>query len=226
MAEFRPMKTKPAFSYLRVSSKGQEKGDGFDRQRDAINAFAKANGFQIIQEFADNGVSGCTDGYDREGLTELMIALKANGVKTIIVENASRLARKLMVQEVILDDCRKNGFVVFDTTGNDLTAPDDDPTRTLIRQVLGSVAQFEKSLLVQKLAASRRRIRKKGVKCEGAKNYQELNHPAVARTLELRLNRVSFQKIADTLNSEGISTLRGSKWLPTQIQRIYKQSMK
>ena len=39
--------------------------------------------------------------------------------------------------------------------GADLTSADGDPTRTLIRQVLGAVAQFEKSVIVLKLRAAR-----------------------------------------------------------------------
>ncbi|RYF90983.1 MAG: resolvase, partial [Chitinophagaceae bacterium] len=36
-----------AFSYLRVSSRGQVDGDGFDRQREKINQWAKNNGATV-----------------------------------------------------------------------------------------------------------------------------------------------------------------------------------
>src|SRR5688500_13721403 len=96
-----PMKTK-AFSYLRVSGKGQIDGDGFPRQREKIERYAKKNRAEIVQEFRDEGVSGTKDAFDRPGLTELFVALKANGVRTVIVEDAHRLARDLVVSEILL----------------------------------------------------------------------------------------------------------------------------
>ena len=210
----------PCFSYLRTSGPSQKGNDGFPRQRAAIAAYAKAHKLKVIQEFSDEGVSGTEDGFDRPGLTEMMIALKSNGTRTFIVENATRLARDLMVQEVLLSDCRKHGIQVLDASGIDLVNIDGDPTRTLIRQILGAVAQWEKSMLVQKLAASRKRLRKTGKKVEGAKSYAEKGHPAVERIRQLRENGLSFERIATTLNEEGMPTLRGSKWAATQVQRI------
>src|SRR5438067_639522 len=106
------MKTK-AFSYLRVAGLGQVKGDGFTRQQDAIKRYSKANQFEIVQEFRDEGVSGTKDAFDRDGLTDLFVALKSNGVKTVLVENADRLARDLMISEIILSEFRKIGVKVI-----------------------------------------------------------------------------------------------------------------
>jgi DNA invertase Pin-like site-specific DNA recombinase len=51
------MKTK-AFSYLRVSGKSQISGDGFPRQRLAINEYCKQGEIEIEREFVEKGVSG------------------------------------------------------------------------------------------------------------------------------------------------------------------------
>ena len=50
-----------AFAYLRVSGKGQVRGDGFTRQLQAIRAYAKQQGIRITQVFREEGVSGTTD---------------------------------------------------------------------------------------------------------------------------------------------------------------------
>ena len=55
--------------------------------------------------------------------------------------------------------------------GADLSSAADDPTRTLIRQVLSAVAQFDKSMTVLKLRAARERLRRKGRRVEGRKPY-------------------------------------------------------
>ena len=74
-----------------------------------------------------------------------------------------------MVGEIILGQLRDLGVQVFDVSGNELTAGNDDPTRKLIRQVLGAVAEFEKSVMVLKLRASPDRKRRATGRCEGRK---------------------------------------------------------
>ena len=52
-----------------------------------------------------------------------------------------------MVQEVIVGQFVKAGATILTADGVDLTSADGDPTRRLIRQVLGAVAEFEKRVL-------------------------------------------------------------------------------
>lgn len=161
-----------ALAYLRVSGKGQVTGDGFPRQREAIRRYAKAHGLDVIEEYRDEGVSGTKDLDHRDGLSDLMARVRSNGVRLVLVERADRLARDLMVGEVLLAEFRKLGVTVIAAdSGTDLTAGGDDPTRVLIRQVLGAVAQFEKSVIVAKLRAARIRMRKATGRCEGRKPY-------------------------------------------------------
>ncbi len=213
----------PVFGYIRVSSLGQVEGDGFPRQLDAIKKFARSKRLKIVEVYKDEGVSGTECGFDRPGLSDMMIALKSNGVRIVLVSDASRLARDLMIQEVILADFRKHGITCFESSGSELTVSDGDPTRILIRQVLGAVSQFEKSNLVQKLAAARKRIRRTSGKCEGGPSYVQIKHPAIERIMELRKQKLTLKDIAEKLNGEGIKPMRGEKWFAMQICRIVKQ---
>jgi DNA invertase Pin-like site-specific DNA recombinase len=222
------MKTK-AFSYLRVSGKGQIEGDGFPRQREAISLYAKKHQIEIVQEFRDEGVSGTKDVFERDGLTDLFVALKANGVKTVLVERADRLARDLMVSEILLAEFRKVGVRVIAVEGdNDLTVEDGDATRTLMRQMLGAIAQWEKSLIVQKLRAARTRIRKTQGRCEGRKPYGETEEErrVIQRIKQLKETGETIAAIAHRLNLEGfvsrtkVRAGKVTKWHPTMIQRI------
>jgi len=214
------MKAK-AYSYLRVSGKGQIKGDGFTRQRKAISQFAKASKIELVDEFKDEGITGTADSYDRPGLSNLMMVMKANGIRSFIVENGGRLARDLMVSEIILQDCRKHGIKVLTADGQDLTVEDGDPTRVLIRQILASFFQFEKSLLTQKLAAARSRIRKATGKCEGRPSYGDApgEKALIERLYQLRtVERLKIREICEKLTSEGILTRY--KQTPFTVQSI------
>lgn len=220
-------KTK-AVSYLRVSGKGQVDGDGFPRQRDSIAKYAKGQKLVLVDEYRDEGVSGTTELDNRPGLAAMLDRIDSNGVRVVIVENASRLARDLMVQEILLAEFRKRDVVVLEADGgNDLTVGSADPTATLIRQVLGAVSQFEKSVLVLKLRAARQRTKSRTGQCEGVKPYGSLPGEAeiVDRIRQLRRKpvlgtRLSFAAIAKSLNTDGVPTRSGGQWSPSTIGQI------
>lgn len=226
------MKTKtPAVTYLRVSGRGQVHGDGFPRQRAAIAHYATSAGFDLVGEFTDAGVSGTTDWDAREGLGALLDRVASNGVRVVLVERADRLARDLMVSEVLLKEFQKLGVRVLDATGTDLTAGNDaDPTTVLIRQVLGAVAQFDKNVLVLKLRAARVRARAKRGRCEGRKPYGTRPGEAdvVARIRALRRkpkkgDRLSMAAIASQLNADGVPTRTGTPWAPGTVFGICRR---
>ena len=103
-----------AYGYIRVSGKGQIDGDGFERQIKAINDYAKANGFDVVHLYREEGISGTLQ--NRPALTDMMLDLEENGhdIRTIIIERIDRLARDLMVQENLLYDMGKHGVSIMD----------------------------------------------------------------------------------------------------------------
>jgi DNA invertase Pin-like site-specific DNA recombinase len=103
--------------------------------------------------------------------------------------DATRLARDLMVGEVILQQLTNAGCkVIAADSGTDLTADSDDPTRRLIRQVLGAVAELDRRVTVMKLRAARERKRSRGEQCEGRKPFGSFpgESETLARIRELR----------------------------------------
>jgi DNA invertase Pin-like site-specific DNA recombinase len=217
-----------AVSYLRVSGLGQVEGDGFPRQREAVESFAKRAGLVIVDEYRDEGVSGANELDDRPGLGELINRIETNGVRTVLVENADRVARDLMVFEIILSKFLKMGVQVIEVGGGqDLTVADGNPTRKFIRQVLGAVSELDKAVLVAKLKAARRRIRKTGKRCEGRKpyGYRPGESEIVEKIKQLRRKprrgeRLSFAQIAAQLNAEGVPTRSGGVWRASTIGAI------
>lgn len=223
-----------ALSYLRVSGRGQIDGDGFPRQRQAVERYAKAAGLTIEEEYRDEGVSGTKEMDNRPGLASLLDRIESNGVRIVLVERADRLARDLMVSEVILGQFRDLGVQVIEAEGGtDLTAGDNDPTRVLIRQVLGAVSQFEKSVIVLKLRAARERVRRRQGRCEGRKPYG--TRPGEAKALERlfqlrrkpRLGeRLSLARIAEAMNQEGWPTRTGKPWRASTVDSILRRGLK
>jgi DNA invertase Pin-like site-specific DNA recombinase len=132
-----------------------------------------------------------------------------------------------MVQEVIVGQCVKAGVRVLTADGVDLTNDGDDPTRRLIRQVLGAVSEFEKRVIVLKLRAARERKRARGERVEGVKPYGHFpaEQAVIDRMRQLRRKpakgrRLSVAGIAAQLNAEGHTNRAGRPWSAQMVHHV------
>jgi site-specific DNA recombinase len=211
---------KKAFAYLRVSGKGQVKGDGFPRQLQAIKNYAAERDLKVVQVFREEGVAGNKESMDRPAWAAMMTALLGNGVKTIIIEKLDRLARDLMIQELTVADLAKNGIALLSVAEPDLM--ESDPTRILMRQLMGAVAEYDKNQIVLKLRSARMRKRVAVGRCEGRKPFgkDESEQAAMLRMKALRAEGLAFDRIAERLNAERVPTGTGKRWHGVVINRI------
>lgn len=220
-----------AVAYLRTSSAtnvGPDK-DSEKRQREAILAFAKRERWEVIAEYYDADVSGADPIESRPGFSALLDRIEGNGVRTVIVEDASRFARQLIVQEAGIIALIERGVRVLTASGDDLTAT-EDPFKVAMRQIAGVFAQLEKARLVAKLKAARDRKRATGAKVEGRKSYHEidrLRHQgqmiALAKRLRRRTpkgGRRSLRDIAAELERAGYMSESGRRFAPTAVARM------
>lgn len=228
-------KLTPAFLYARVSSRGQSRTskDGLPRQERTVREYADAHGYEIVKVYAD-AMSGTTE--HRPQLQEMLYSLKNNGhgVTTVIIETLNRLSRTLITQESIIRDFKKyNVKLISVKEGEDLL--DDDPSRTLIRNIFGSIAQYDKETIVEKLKVSRDRKKiENGGKCEGQKNYLEIigGDKIIKRIKQLRKKdkygrkTTTFKEIADTLNAEGFATKKNLPFTMANVANIYHRYTK
>lgn len=216
-----------AFAYLRTSSAanvGTDR-DSDKRQREAISAYAKHAGIEVVAEFYDAAVSGADPIEGRPGFKALLERIMGNGVRTVIVEDASRFARTLMTQEAGIAMLVGLGVRVLTSRGDDLTDSDDE-MRVAMRQIVGVFSQLEKTRLVKKLKVARDRKRATGQKVEGRKSYVELAPEMV--TMAKRLyrkspktgERRSLREIAEELAGAGFLSAAGTPFTPTAIKRM------
>jgi DNA invertase Pin-like site-specific DNA recombinase len=203
--------------YLRTSSAANV-GEGKDserRQRLAVERFAKRAGYDLVDWFNDPAVSGADPIDARPGFSALLARVAGNGVRTIIVETATRFARDLMVQEVGFAMLRELGvtLIAADSPSSFL---DDGPTSKLIRQILGAVSEFDKAMTVAKLKGARDRIRRLNGKCEGRKSYAERDAEMVDLARWLRRNvdgrPYSLRHVAAELAEYGHVTPSGRQY--------------
>ena len=209
-----------AVAYLRTSSAanvGTDK-DSEKRQRVAIAVFAKRARYEIADEdwFYDPAVSGADPIETRPGFNRLLDRIEGNGVRVVIIEDASRFARDLMAQELGILSLIKLGVRVVTSTGDELTST-DDPMKKAMRQIAGAFAELEKARLVAKLRGARERKRAVQGKCEGRKSLAERS-PELAAAARVLNDGRSLRKIADALAEQGFVTPSGKVYAPSAIK--------
>jgi DNA invertase Pin-like site-specific DNA recombinase len=220
-----------AFGYVRVSGRGQLDGDGPQRQRDVIQKFCQEQRLAPLLFFAEDAVSGTIEGLNRPMFLHMIQAIEQcrkdcpQEEVCIVLERLDRLARDLIVSEIILKECSIRSIPVYAADQGqklDQASVGADPTRKLIRQILGAVSEWEKSVIVKKLRAARDRKRQETGRCEGVKPYGDLEAEiAVLRWLEIsRVNRNSYETIARGANALGYVTRSGRPWTKAAVYQV------
>ena len=132
-----------------------------------------------------------------------------------------------MVGEWGYRELKKHGIQIVPVDSPDYyTLENDDPMINLIRQVLGSIAEFEKNSLVAKLRGARERVKAKNGKCEGRKSLKEIMGDVtftsmVRQVKSLRKQNKSYASIAGVLASKGfVQPLTGRPFHKSQIMRL------
>ena len=89
-------------------------------------------------------------------------------------------------------------------------------------------AEYEKSIIVQKLRGARQRKKAKTGRCEGRKPYGFFPGEAhlVQRMKALRAEGLAYDRIAEKLNEEGVKPRRGEKWWGRTVNNILAASSK
>ncbi len=104
-----------------------------------------------------------------------------------------------MIQESILHDLKRHDFALVSVNEPDLCS--DDPSRILVRRIMGAFHEYEKQMIVIKLRGARQRTKTKQGRCEGRKAYG--HYPGEADTLDrmkqLAASGMTATEIANTL---------------------------
>ncbi len=226
-----------AYGYCRVSGAGQLEGDGFNRQENAIRAFAVKSKIEIVHLYREQ-VSGVKDEEQREVFQEMVSAILRNGVRTIIVEGLDRLAREYRIQEQLIIYLASKGIILIDArTEEDVTeAINADPMKKALIQMQGIFAELEKNLLVKKLRVARESQRLAQGKCEGRKGWNdqpEKRNAILGQIKGLRRKpkgqkRITFVETADRLNDlaktdDIYSTISGKPWSGAMVQNFIQR---
>ena len=105
---------KRVYCLYRVSTLGQVEKDDIPMQRQACHAFAEKQGWQIIAEFSEKGVSGFKQSAEqREALVAIKQAAILKKFDVLLVFMFDRLGRRDDETPFVVEWFVKNGIAVW-----------------------------------------------------------------------------------------------------------------
>ena len=150
-------KMKRAALYVRVSTDRQT----VENQVQALTAIAEHRGWEIVATYSDKGISGAKGRKDRPGFDQMLVDAgrgKFDVVMAWALDRVGRSLSDLLATIKHLEACKADLFVdkeLIDTTS---------PTGMLLFHITGAFAQFERSLIVNRVNAGLARARAAGTK--------------------------------------------------------------
>ena len=179
--------TKRVALYARVST--LDKGQDPETQLVQLRGYAQARNFEVITEFIDYA-SGTTE--DRTQYKLMMAAAKKRKIDVVLVWRYDRFARSTQALVNALKEFQSLGIDFISYQENiDTTTP----TGELIFHVMASLAQFESSLISQRVKAGMARAKAQGKHSARPPIAKELQE----KIIELQREGVSMNKISKTL---------------------------
>ena len=148
---------KRAALYLRVSTDGQT----VDNQRLALEAVCEQRGWQVVQVYADNGVSGAKGRSQRPGLDALLKDASRGRFNVMLTWALDRLGRSLLDLLDTLSELETVGVaLVLHQQAIDTTTP----AGRMFFQVTGAFAEFERGMIRSRVMAGLDRAKARGVR--------------------------------------------------------------
>jgi site-specific DNA recombinase len=137
--------------YVRVSTSHQVLQQTIDQQLDRLLAHVQTQGWTLPEEriFRDDGYSGAS--LARPGLDRLRDLVHVRELDRVVIAAPDRLARNYVHQMVLLEEFARYGCEV-----EFLDRPmSQDPHDQLLLQIRGAVAEYERTLIAERMRRGR-----------------------------------------------------------------------
>jgi DNA invertase Pin-like site-specific DNA recombinase len=162
---------KRAAIYVRVSTDRQT----VENQLRELRQIAERRGWEVVKEYGDSGISGSRGRNDRPGLDEMLKDAQRRRFDVVMAWAIDRLGRSLIDLLGTIQQLESCGVDLYlDQQAIDTTTP----TGRLMFQITGAFAEFERSMIRQRIRAGLNRAVEAG---------KQLGRPKVAPALEKRI---------------------------------------
>lgn len=218
--------------YLRVSTSDQaESGLGIAAQKTRCRAMAEVKGWQVVGEYADEGISGTKDSLGRPELARLLTDCQARSVDAVIILGLDRLGRKTRLVLDLVDQLASYGVELVSCKESlDTTTA----TGKFVLTLFAGLAQLERDQTSERtLAALTELGNEKGYKGgrvplgysrrqpDGLIEIDQTGAATVRHIFELRRAGLSLRAIAGELNRASVPVGKGGvSWYASSVKEV------
>ena len=204
--------------YLRLSQEDERQGESvsIDNQRTILRKYAEDKGFEIHDEYIDDGVSGTT--FDRPEVQRLLDDAKTGVINTIIVKDLSRFGRNYIEVGQYVDYVFPAFGIRFIAIQDNVDTENRDSGAMEMMPIMNVFNEWHAANTSKKIRAVKRANAKEGIYTAKKASYgykmgtdkkrapviDEETAPTVRRIFEMYASGISPMKIAEVLNKEGI----------------------
>ena len=165
---------KRAAIYVRVSTDRQT----VENQLRELRQIAERRGWEVVKEYDDAGISGSKGRNDRPGLDEMLKDAQRRRFDVVMAWAIDRLGRSLIDLLGTIQQLETCGVDLYlDQQAIDTTTP----TGRLMFQITGAFAEFERSMIRQRIRAGLRRA------VEAGKQLGRRRSPALEKRIQSQL---------------------------------------
>ena len=204
--------------YLRLSQEDERQGESvsIDNQRTMLRKYAEEHGFEIHDEYIDDGVSGTT--FQRPEVQRLLDDVKTGVINTIIVKDLSRFGRNYIEVGQYVDYVFPTFGIRFIAIQDNVDTAKRDSSAMDMMPIMNVFNEWHAANTSKKIRAVKRANAKEGIYTAKKASYgykmgtdkkrapviDEETAPIVRRIFEMYASGTSPRKIAETLNLEGV----------------------
>lgn len=204
--------------YLRLSQEDERQGESvsIDNQRTMLRKYAEEHGFEIHDEYIDDGVSGTT--FQRPEVQRLLDDAKTGVINTIIVKDLSRFGRNYIEVGQYVDYVFPTFGIRFIAIQDNVDTAKRDSSAMDMMPIMNVFNEWHAANTSKKIRAVKRANAKEGIYTAKKASYgykmgtdkkrapviDEETAPIVRRIFEMYASGTSPRKIAETLNLEGV----------------------
>ncbi len=215
-------------AYCRVSTEKDDQLNSLLTQKEFFEQYASKNNYNLIQIYADDGISG-TKIKNRKQFQKLMKDAKLGLFQAVVVKDVSRFARNTLDFLSSIRALKALGIETIFLTSNQTVLNNSE----FVLTIFGALAQEESANTSKRVKFGKKLNAQKGRVPNLVYGYNkivgdyfnltinEYEAKVVKRIFELYINGgYGANKIAQILNADGITTKRNCKWTQNSIVRI------
>ncbi|WP_416357664.1 recombinase family protein [Aureimonas phyllosphaerae] len=217
---------RPLVAYIRVSTDRQGRsGLGMEAQRAAIEQFAAAHGYQLVDTFEEVETAKGADALDRRPMLAAALAAARKLKCAVIVAKLDRLSRDVAFIAGLM--AQRVPFIVAEL------GVDADP---FMLHVYAALAEKERALIAARTKAALQAKKAAGAQLGNPTNLARAAQAGAATNAReadafaanvlpiiasiQAAGTTSHRAIAETLNARAVGTARGGAWSAVQVGRI------